>query len=50
MGGIGKRLIQLTKETIGDQAMLLLLAAPAAIDYYPKVGFQKLTMVILLNV
>src|SRR5215207_11735877 len=39
--GIGKKLIELTKETIGDQAMLLLLAAPAAIDYYPKVGFQK---------
>jgi predicted N-acetyltransferase YhbS len=40
-GGIGKKLIALTKEKIGDQAMLLLLAAPAAMDYYSKVGFQK---------
>ena len=39
--GIGKKLIALTKEKIGEQTMLLLLSAPAAMDYYPKVGFQK---------
>lgn len=39
--GIGKQLIALTKQTIGPQCMLLLLAAPAAMDYYPKVGFEK---------
>lgn len=39
--GIGKKLIQLTKEKIGDQTMLLLLAAPSAMDYYGKVGFEK---------
>ena len=39
--GIGKKLIALTKEKIGDQTLLLLLSAPAAMDYYPKVGFQK---------
>jgi len=39
--GIGKELIRLTHEKIGDQTMLLLLSAPAAMDYYPKVGFQK---------
>ena len=39
--GIGKKLIALTKEKIGDQAMLLLLSAPTAMDYYPKVNFQK---------
>lgn len=39
--GIGKKLIELTKEKIGDQTMLLLLSAPSAMDYYPKVGFQK---------
>ncbi|OJU56561.1 MAG: GNAT family N-acetyltransferase [Bacteroidales bacterium 45-6] len=38
--GIGKRLISLTKEKIGDGAMLLLLSAPGAMDYYPKVGFE----------
>ncbi|MEI6899346.1 MAG: GNAT family N-acetyltransferase, partial [Bacteroidota bacterium] len=25
----------------GDQAMLLLLSAPTAMDYYSKVDFQK---------
>jgi N-acetylglutamate synthase-like GNAT family acetyltransferase len=39
--GIGKKLISLTKENIGDQVMLLLLSAKTAMDYYPKVGFQK---------
>lgn len=39
--GIGKNLIALTKEKIGDQTMLLLLSAPTAMGYYPKVNFQK---------
>ena len=39
--GIGKKLIEMTKEKIGDQTMLLLLSAPTAMDYYPKVGFLK---------
>lgn len=39
--GIGKKLIELTKEKIGDESMLLLLAAPAALTYYPKVGLEK---------
>ena len=38
--GIGKKLIVLTKEKIGERTMLLLLSAPAAMDYYPKVGFE----------
>jgi ribosomal protein S18 acetylase RimI-like enzyme len=40
--GIGKKLIALIKELIGDECMLLLLAAPLAIDYYPKIGMEKL--------
>lgn len=39
--GIGRELIRLTKEKIGDETMLLLLSAPAAMDYYPKVGLVK---------
>lgn len=39
--GIGKKLIALTKEKIGNQTMLLLLSAPTANDYYSKVGFEK---------
>ncbi|MGH2645030.1 MAG: GNAT family N-acetyltransferase [Chitinophagaceae bacterium] len=40
--GIGKELIRLTKEKIGEQTMLLLLSAPTAMEYYSKVGFQKM--------
>jgi GNAT superfamily N-acetyltransferase len=40
-GGIGRQLISITKEHIGDQTMLLLLSAPGAMDYYPKLGFKK---------
>ena len=39
--GIGKRLIEITKEEIGDKAMLLLLAAPNAMNYYSKIGLEK---------
>ena len=40
--GIGKQLVQLTKEAIGPRCMLLLLAAPTAMEYYPKIGMDKL--------
>jgi predicted N-acetyltransferase YhbS len=39
--GIGKKLIDLTREKTGEQSMLLLLSVPTAMDYYPKVGFSK---------
>ncbi|MEP7371822.1 MAG: GNAT family N-acetyltransferase [Chitinophagaceae bacterium] len=39
--GIGKKLIDLTKEKVGEQSMILLLSVPAAMDYYPKLGFKK---------
>lgn len=39
--GIGKKLIKLTKATVGEQAMILLLSVPTAMTYYPKVGFEK---------
>lgn len=40
--GIGKELIALTRKHIGTQTTLILLSAPAAMDYYPKAGFEKL--------
>ena len=38
---IGKTLIDLTKEKVGEQSMILLLSVPTAMEYYPKVGFEK---------
>lgn len=40
--GIGKTLIALIREAIGEEASLILLSSPGAMDYYPKVGFEKL--------
>jgi predicted N-acetyltransferase YhbS len=37
--GIGKELIRRTQALGGDRATLLLLSAPAAEQYYPKIGF-----------
>jgi predicted N-acetyltransferase YhbS len=39
--GIGKKLIEFTKEKVGEQTMVLLLSVPTAMEYYPKVGFSK---------
>ncbi|ASK32694.1 GNAT family N-acetyltransferase [Chryseobacterium sp. T16E-39] len=40
--GIGRKLINMTKEKVGEQSMVLLLSVPTAMEYYPKVGFEKL--------
>ncbi|MBL0743209.1 GNAT family N-acetyltransferase [Chryseolinea lacunae] len=39
--GIGKQLIEETHKVSGEQTMLLLLAAPAAQEYYPKIGMKR---------
>jgi predicted N-acetyltransferase YhbS len=39
--GIGKELIRRTQELGGKQAKLILLAAPAAEQYYPHIGFTR---------
>jgi GNAT superfamily N-acetyltransferase len=41
--GIGKRLIEETHKVAGLQTMLILLAAPAAAQYYPKIGMERFT-------
>ncbi|MCH8906194.1 MAG: GNAT family N-acetyltransferase [Candidatus Heimdallarchaeota archaeon] len=40
--GIGKIIIDITREIIGKDVMLLLVSAPAANIYYAKVGFVKM--------
>lgn len=40
--GIGKMLVTFTRIIAGEECTLLLLSAPAAMEYYPKVGFEKL--------
>jgi predicted N-acetyltransferase YhbS len=40
--GVGKRLIEETRARLKPGCSLILLAAPAAMDYYPRVGFDKM--------
>ena len=41
--GIGKELVRRTHEAAGaDETALILLSAPAAMDYYPKIGMQRM--------
>jgi GNAT superfamily N-acetyltransferase len=39
--GIGKELVRRTREACGDEVMILLLSVPTAMEYYPRIGFQK---------
>jgi predicted N-acetyltransferase YhbS len=39
--GIGKELIRLTHIESGENTTLILLAAPAAQQYYPKIGMEQ---------
>jgi predicted N-acetyltransferase YhbS len=39
--GIGKRLIARTHEAAGELTTLILVAAPAAESYYPRIGMQQ---------
>jgi ribosomal protein S18 acetylase RimI-like enzyme len=38
--GIGKELIRITQRE-GGQASIILLAAPKAVEYYPRIGFTR---------
>jgi ribosomal protein S18 acetylase RimI-like enzyme len=38
--GIGKALIRLTQSQLGERAKIILLAAPKAVDYYRRIGFE----------
>jgi len=39
--GIGKQLIAHTQQQLGTRCKLVLLSAPGAADYYPKIGFSQ---------
>jgi predicted N-acetyltransferase YhbS len=39
--GIGIEMIQKTRERMGPRSMLVLLSAPQAVEYYPRIGFSQ---------
>ncbi len=38
-GGIGRELVRRTQRELGPRCKIRLISAPAAMDYYPKLGF-----------
>ncbi|MDC3418373.1 GNAT family N-acetyltransferase [Aquibacillus salsiterrae] len=40
--GIGETLVDMLRENIGEEVALILLASPTAMEYYPKIGFEKI--------
>lgn len=38
--GIGRRLVEETRRRLGSECMVVLLAAPKANGYYPRLGFE----------
>ena len=47
--GIGKRLIEETHRLAGENTSLILLAAPNAASYYPKIGMERFTDCFLIK-
>ncbi|NHN34545.1 GNAT family N-acetyltransferase [Paenibacillus agricola] len=39
--GIGKELIKMVQTEIGEECSLVLLSAPGAVEYYPRMGFDS---------
>ncbi len=40
--GIGRELLRLSRQAAGPDAAFVLLSAPDAMGYYPKIGFEKM--------
>lgn len=47
--GIGRQLIAHVRSAIGEEAALLLLSAPEAMDYYPRIGFENVGNAFLIK-
>lgn len=41
--GIGRELVDRVRKRTGPRCNLILLSAPGAMDYYPKLGFSQIT-------
>jgi ribosomal protein S18 acetylase RimI-like enzyme len=47
--GIGHEMVSEIQKHIGEESNLLLLAAPESIDYYPKIGFDRIANAYLIQ-
>jgi len=46
--GIGHELITEIQKLVGDESMLLVIASPESMEYYPKIGFTKIDNAFLI--
>jgi ribosomal protein S18 acetylase RimI-like enzyme len=47
--GIGQKLVEITREQVTEQSMVLLLSVPEAMEYYPKIGMTKVEQGFIFN-
>lgn len=47
--GVGRKLVELTREKVSEKSMVLLLSVPDAMEYYPKIGMQKVENGFMFN-
>ncbi len=47
--GIGKKMISITKDKVGEESMVLLLSVQSAMEYYPAAGLVKVENGFILN-
>jgi ribosomal protein S18 acetylase RimI-like enzyme len=47
--GVGRRLVEITREAAGEGSMVLLLSVPGAMDYYPRIGMSKVENGFIFN-
>ncbi len=41
--GIGRELVERTRALLGEEVSIILLSAPEAMDFYPRLGFEPVT-------
>ncbi|QHT61544.1 GNAT family N-acetyltransferase [Paenibacillus lycopersici] len=47
--GIGTALVNRLREQLGEEVTLLLLSAPGAMEYYPRIGFERVENAFLIH-
>ena len=47
--GIGRKLVELTREKVSEKSMVLLLSVADALEYYPKIGMEKVENGFIFN-
>lgn len=47
--GVGRKLVEMTREKVSGKSMVLLLSVSDALEYYPKIGMEKVENGFIFN-